>query len=323
MCLAAYMFRLRLERALRPSVVSPREHPHGAAVQPEKLSVTGIDCPSRGRCAGFRNRRLWGICCLRNWRTGVCVGKRPLQRDVNSGLDRSGKRLAAKGEAGSTQRCRCPRTGERAALSVGGEEDTRTSGSRILDGGTERKVTLPETGESGLVRRWKSISSTSGIGMQPVVYRKPSNGGRRAEMFSRWSPTPDLPTPLRTANGLFTPRTEIKPEGRPGFFPLRESRGGPCLFDSPFDEIHAQFSPDGKWMAYTSNESVQKSGICAIHPCHRGQTGRFRYQWRQASPLAHDGKELFYISTESKPNSGSRQTDSVRVSVRRSEANLR
>ena len=65
---------------------------------------------------------------------------------------------------------------------------------------------------------------------------------------------------------------------------------------TPFNELHGQFSPDGKWIAYTSNESGQEE----IHVRSMAATGSTRVstsggsfaRWRA------DGKELFYIALD-------------------------
>ena len=69
--------------------------------------------------------------------------------------------------------------------------------------------------------------------------------------------------------------------------------------DSRFNEKHGQFSPDGKWMAYTSDESGQTQVYVQPIPATGAKrqvsaNGGSRPRWRR------DGNELFYISTESK-----------------------
>jgi dipeptidyl aminopeptidase/acylaminoacyl peptidase len=68
---------------------------------------------------------------------------------------------------------------------------------------------------------------------------------------------------------------------------------------TPFDEQAARFSPDGKWMAYESNESGQTQIYVQSVPASGTKyqisaSGGSRAQWRR------DGKELFYISTDRK-----------------------
>jgi len=66
-----------------------------------------------------------------------------------------------------------------------------------------------------------------------------------------------------------------------------------------FEEGHAQFSPDGRWVAYTSNESGRPEVYVQSFPIGSGKwqistAGGDQPQWRA------DGKELFYLS----PNRG-------------------
>ena len=68
---------------------------------------------------------------------------------------------------------------------------------------------------------------------------------------------------------------------------------------TPYDETGAAFSPDGKWMAYTSNESGQNQVYVQAVPVSGAKwqistTGGADAQWRI------DGKELFYVSADGK-----------------------
>ena len=68
---------------------------------------------------------------------------------------------------------------------------------------------------------------------------------------------------------------------------------------TPFNEGDAQFSPDGKWMAYASNESGQPQVYVQAIPASGAKwqispAGGVQPRWRR------DGKELFYISADQK-----------------------
>ena len=68
---------------------------------------------------------------------------------------------------------------------------------------------------------------------------------------------------------------------------------------TPFNEGDAQFSPDGRWMAYASNESGQPQVYVQAIPASGAKwqispAGGAQPRWRR------DGKELFYISTDQK-----------------------
>jgi serine/threonine protein kinase len=66
-----------------------------------------------------------------------------------------------------------------------------------------------------------------------------------------------------------------------------------------FDEIEPQFSPDGRWIAYSSNESGTYEVYVVSFPnpgrkVRVSSTGGSRPRWRR------DGKELFYVSGDNR-----------------------
>jgi hypothetical protein len=67
--------------------------------------------------------------------------------------------------------------------------------------------------------------------------------------------------------------------------------------NSPFSENNGQFSPDGRWVAYQSNESGRFEIYVVPFPLGAGKWqvstgGGIAPRWR------HDGKELFFISPD-------------------------
>jgi WD40 repeat protein len=79
--------------------------------------------------------------------------------------------------------------------------------------------------------------------------------------------------------------------------PLQGERKPERFVASEFQETQGQFSPDGKWMAYTSNESGQYEVYVEAFPREPGAEGKWKVStaggedphWRP------DGKELFYL----------------------------
>jgi dipeptidyl aminopeptidase/acylaminoacyl peptidase len=66
-----------------------------------------------------------------------------------------------------------------------------------------------------------------------------------------------------------------------------------------FDEFDAHFSPDGKWLAYVSNESGQYQVYVQSVPPNGAKyqisaAGGNEPRWR------HDGKELYYVALDQK-----------------------
>jgi dipeptidyl aminopeptidase/acylaminoacyl peptidase len=71
------------------------------------------------------------------------------------------------------------------------------------------------------------------------------------------------------------------------------------FLQTEFVEFQGQFSPDGKWIAYTSNESGPWQVYMRSFPAAGGKlqvstAGGAQPQWRR------DGRELFYISLDRK-----------------------
>jgi hypothetical protein len=74
-----------------------------------------------------------------------------------------------------------------------------------------------------------------------------------------------------------------------------EGRKPKPFLQTPFDESHAQFSPDGHWIAYTSNESSRPEVYVQPFPGPGGKwqvstSGGMLPLWRG------DGKEMFYLN---------------------------
>jgi Tol biopolymer transport system component len=81
--------------------------------------------------------------------------------------------------------------------------------------------------------------------------------------------------------------------------PITGDRKPVPYLETPFDKFQGQFSPDGRWMAYVSDESGRWEIYLQPIPATGGKwlvsnTGGTQPRWRR------DGKELFYLSSELK-----------------------
>jgi eukaryotic-like serine/threonine-protein kinase len=132
------------------------------------------------------------------------------------------------------------------------------------------------------------------------IYRKPATGA------GQWEP-------LTLAKGLTAPKSwssdgrfiiyaEIRPETGADLMAIpAEPNATPfALAQTPATEDQGQFSPDGHWVAYTSNESgLSEIYVIPFPPSPTGgrwlvsKGGGVMPRWRS------DGKELFYISPDS------------------------
>ena len=81
--------------------------------------------------------------------------------------------------------------------------------------------------------------------------------------------------------------------------PLDGDKKAYPLLQSPFNEFHARFSPDGRWFAYASAESGESEVYVQNFPPAGGKwqvstNGGAQPQWRR------DGRELFYVAGDRK-----------------------
>ena len=71
------------------------------------------------------------------------------------------------------------------------------------------------------------------------------------------------------------------------------------IVNTPFEELNGQFSPDGRWVAYETNESGRFEIVVQPFPAPTGKwqvstAGGIQPRWR------NDGKELYFISPDGK-----------------------
>ena len=87
--------------------------------------------------------------------------------------------------------------------------------------------------------------------------------------------------------------------------PMTGDRKPILILQTEFEEVDAQFSPDGKWIAYTSNESGRNEVYVRPFP---GPGGKWQITTRGLNPgllilAAHwrgDGKEIYFASDDQK-----------------------
>jgi Tol biopolymer transport system component len=227
---------------------------------------------------------------LLSYRTAVAFPKGKLLW-----FSRDGKRL---GEAGKEDRygsIRLSPDGKRAAMSVLSAE-LQTSDIWVMEFGREVFTRLTFDPRSDAIPVWSPdgrqiafISDRSGVRQ---IYRKEAGGGGQEEQLtsspirktvSDWSRDGRylLYYDGETAHDLWALQTE---GNREAFLVLQ----------TPFSERAAQFSPDGKWIVYQSNQSGRDEIYVRAFPASAGQwqvsnQGGFGPKW------SADGKELFYL----------------------------
>jgi serine/threonine-protein kinase len=184
---------------------------------------------------------------------------------------------------------------------------------------TLRRLTFDASGNGMSV--WtpdsRQIIFESGRAGMPSVYKQAADGTGTVDRLST-SATPQWPTsitpdgawlagfdllPRTVPNVVFLPLTPapVRPSSDPA--PLDQARGRPGVSQSPveplaetrFNGAMADFSPNGRYLAYQSNES----GRSEIHvrPFPRVDNGRWQVSTAGGTrPVwARSGRELFYL----------------------------
>jgi Tol biopolymer transport system component len=217
--------------------------------------------------------------------------------------DRQGKVVSRTGEPGRRDEISLSPDGTRVAE---GRVDVQGIwGVWVVDlaRGTSSRFTFESTGAGNGI--WSPDGSqiiyAGGGGQSTDIFRKPSNGAAKEEVLFH---SDSLKTPLDwSSDGRWLLFTERAKDTGSDLWALPDASGPTGLqrkpipyLVTPFNEAQAKFSPDGKWVAYASNESGTVEVYVRPFPASSGgkwlvsNGGGNQVLWRP------DGKELFYIA---------------------------
>jgi serine/threonine protein kinase len=217
-------------------------------------------------------------------------------------LDRSGKEL---GKVGSVQ------NEFHIALSPDGKTAATTRRGNLgiwlydVQRGGETRFTSSVQNSGAAV--WSPDGKVIAFGAGKGLYVEDANGGSKEELLlenqnaktpSDWS---------RDGRYLIYTETDLKGQGDIWYLPdplNKSAERKPVLFQgTPAVESEGQFSPDGRWLAYVSNESGKFEVYVRPFPSGPGRwkvsAGDRQYaepRWRQ------DGKELFFVESQNPSN---------------------
>jgi Tol biopolymer transport system component len=132
------------------------------------------------------------------------------------------------------------------------------------------------------------------------LYTKPADGSGREDLLissesekypTSWSPRADYL--------LFDVFTASSSKSDVWVVPLGRDRKAFPFLHTEFNESRGQFSPDGKWVLYTSDESGRDEVYIASFPdsgarMRISKDGGTYPRWRR------DGKEIFYLTPDNK-----------------------
>ena len=134
-----------------------------------------------------------------------------------------------------------------------------------------------------------------------AIYQKPANGTQKEEMIFA-DPAIKFTTSW-SADGKYLSFDRIDPESKGitalWILPMFGDRKAYSVISTEFNNTYSQFSPDGHWVAYDSNESGKDEIYAVAFPNATARfqistTGGANVQWRA------DGKELYYTDPDNK-----------------------
>ena len=236
-------------------------------------------------------------------------------------FDRAGKMLATAGDRGQYNSVDLSPDGTRVAVSrVSPETAGGMSGSAAYEiwvydfvRGTSTRLTSPA---SDWLAAWspdgrRIIFSSDRGGSVLNLYRKAADGAGSEDLL--FSSNEDKSVQDWSRDGKFL-LYSVAMDGRRSFFPnsshdlwvlpltpVNSSGNQPQPYlKTEFNETQGRFSPDSRFVAYASNESGRYEIYVQAFPAALGSktiistTGGVSPRWRR------DGKELYYISPDSK-----------------------
>jgi serine/threonine protein kinase len=134
------------------------------------------------------------------------------------------------------------------------------------------------------------------------LYVKDATGAGSDELLLS-TPEPKLPTDW-SSDGKFVLFRSLNPKTTFDIWALSMADRKPVpIARTPFEERDGQFSPDGKWIAYQSNESGRFEAWVRPFPASGSDVKpdeRWQFTTGGATQVrwGHDGKEIFYVAPD-------------------------
>jgi serine/threonine protein kinase len=263
-----------------------------------KLQLTGEPFPIAEQ-VGFNSANGRGFFAVSE--NGVLVYRSNVLADTQlTWFDRTGKQIARVGTAGQINGLALSPDDKRVAV-VRLDTQTGNSDLWVIDEARETRFTFDPANDASPVwspdgNRIAFNSNRSGVA---DLYLKSSSGAGNEELLFK-SSNPKGPHDW-SADGRFLLYGELDPKtnGDLWVLPLFGDQKPIPFLQTPFSESGGRFSPDGRWIAYSSNESGTFQVYVQSFPPSGGKwmistNGGTQPRWR------HDGKELFYLGYDRK-----------------------
>jgi Tol biopolymer transport system component len=261
-----------------------------------KLTVAGDPLPVVDRAGEFNVS--WGATASVS-ANGTLAYSRPVNRAAQlHWYSREGKKLGSIAGARNYNQLLISPDGKRVAVELDGTEKTPNRTIWLLEISTGiLSPFTPNTDARFLDAVWspdsRDLIYVSSKGGKFTIVRKPAGGGAEQVVISPEAPLyPEEALPDGSILALN--------QGGKNIVRISPSGGKPeTIFHTDFESDEPHVSPDGRWIAYASNESGQWEVYLAAFPSfgnrrQASNAGGMEPVWRA------DGKELFYLTPDAK-----------------------
>ena len=208
-------------------------------------------------------------------------------------VDREGNVESVGGEARNYVYPKISPDGNRVAIDV---RDPQADDIVVWDFTRATLTRLTTTEESELYPVWTPDSERIAYGKPIGVFWKAADGSGVEERISERAALPYFFT--LSGRELIVRAVDANGTLGIGMISTDGSEDIEWLLDSEFDEINAELSPDGHWMAYQSNESGRDEIYVRPFPNVDDERRPVSNAGGTAPVWAKDGEELFYFETE-------------------------
>ena len=214
-------------------------------------------------------------------------------------FDRAGRKLAVVGEMRSYQNVELTRDGRRIAVGVLDEEKgTRDIWTGDVARGLLTRFTFDAAEERSPI--WSPDGSrvvfNSNRTANLELYIKPASGAGGEELLLRDNRSKDPMSWSADGRHVLFRHSGAITGNDVWVLAMDGERKATPLLQSPFDENYARFSPDGRWIAYTSDESGRAEVYVTAFPgggkWQVSSAGGVFPRWRG------DGREIYFIGAD-------------------------
>ncbi len=236
--------------------------------------------------------------------TGLLLYRKSSGNPANKQLtwyDRSGKLVGQIGAPGNYGSVELSPNGDRAAV------DMVTANGRdvwVVDiaRGVPSRISLdpaPDWSPSWTADGSRIFFASARSGSNDI-YSKAASGVGAEELIYK-SDKVEIPTGL-SHDGKYVVFSRIHASGSGNdtwVLQLPEKKEFPFV-ESSFDKVHARLSPDGRWMAYATNDSGMYQIVVQSFPNPNGGKWQITAQGGVEPKWRHDGRELYYLAYDGK-----------------------